>query len=70
MKKNNVEYVKEWLLFARDNLIAAKKSIKSDFEGEHFIPCHTVCFICQGCAEKYLKAYLIWNGWRLKKIHD
>ena len=24
----------------------------------------------QGSAEKYLKAYLIWNGWRLEKIHN
>lgn len=21
-------------------------------------------------VEKYLKAFLIWNGWKLKKIHD
>ena len=69
MKKNNDEYVKEWILFARDNLIAAKKSIKSDTDND-FIPYHTVCFMCQGSAEKYLKAFLIWNGWNLKKTHD
>ena len=70
MKKNNYEYVKEWILFARDNLIAAKKSIKSDDTDNDFIPYHTVCFMCQGSAEKYLKAYLILNGWILEKIHD
>ena len=26
--------------------------------------------MCQGSAEKYLKAYLIWKGWILEKIHD
>lgn len=26
--------------------------------------------MCQGSAEKYLKAYLISEGWELKKIHD
>lgn len=26
--------------------------------------------MCQGSAEKYLKAYLISQGWELEKIHD
>jgi HEPN domain-containing protein len=26
--------------------------------------------LCQGSAEKYLKAFLIWKGWELKKTHD
>jgi HEPN domain-containing protein len=37
---------------------------------EDFAPYHTVCFLCQGSAEKYLKAYLISQGWELEKIHD
>ena len=35
-----------------------------------YAPYHTICFLCQGSAEKYLKAFLIWNGWELKKTHD
>ena len=67
MTKSNeeVKLVKDWLKFARENLLFARSGIK-----EEFSPYHTICFLCQGGAEKYLKAYLIWNGWALKKTHD
>ncbi len=69
MKRNNDEYIKEWLMYAYDNLISAKR-LFSNIEQEDYIPYHTICFMCQGSAEKYLKAYLIWKGWELEKIHD
>ena len=31
---------------------------------------HTICFLCQSAAEKYLKGYLIAQGWELEKTHD
>jgi len=31
---------------------------------------HTTCFICQGIAEKTMKAFLLSKKWPLKKIHD
>ena len=68
MRKRNpeeVELIQNWLSYAKENLLTAKTIIKEDFS-----PYHTVCFMCQGSAEKYIKAYLIWNGWILKKIHD
>lgn len=67
MKRNEEEkeLVKEWLRFARENLLYARAGMKEDFA-----PYHTICFLCQGSAEKYLKAYLIWNGWELKKTHN
>lgn len=67
MKENEEEIalVKDWLRFARENLLFAKSGMKEDFS-----PYHTICFMCQGSAEKYLKAFLIWKGWELKKIHD
>jgi len=68
MKKRNpeeIELVTTWLNFANENLLAAKTLIDEDFS-----PYHTVCFMCQGSSEKYIKAYLIWNGWELEKIHD
>ena len=43
----------------------ACSGIKADYA-----PYHTICFLCQGSAEKYLKGFLIWHGWELKKIHD
>jgi len=67
MKRNEeeVKLIKDWLTFARENLLAAKSLI-----GEDFAPFHTVCYMCQGSAEKYLKAYLLWQGWSLKRTHD
>lgn len=70
MKNSNNEYVKEWLRYAKDSMIAAKMGIKKDPENEHYQPFHTICFLCQNSAEKYLKAFLIWKGWILQKIHD
>ncbi|MFH1963586.1 MAG: HEPN domain-containing protein [bacterium] len=57
--------VKDWLKFAKENLLFAHSGMKEDYS-----PYHTICFLCQGSAEKYLKAFLIWNGWEIKKIHD
>lgn len=57
--------VKDWLFFAKENLLFAKSGMKEDYS-----PFHTICFLCQGSAEKYLKAFLLWNGWKLKKTHD
>ena len=68
MRKKNpeeIELIKNWLTYAKENLLSAKSLIT-----EEFTPFHTVCFMCQGSAEKYLKAYLIWKGWELEKIHD
>ncbi|MCL4708861.1 HEPN domain-containing protein [bacterium] len=55
----------DWLAFAKENLLYAKGGLKTDFS-----PYNTICFLCQGSAEKYLKAYLISRGWELEKIHD
>lgn len=60
-----IKLVKDWLKFAKENLLFARSGIE-----EEFSPFHTICFLCQGSAEKYLKAFLIWNGWALKKTHD
>jgi len=67
MKKSEeeIKLVNTWLKFARENLSLARSGMK-----ENFAPYHTICFLCQGSAEKYLKGFLIWNGWELKKTHD
>jgi HEPN domain-containing protein len=56
----------DWLAYAKENLLYAKAGMTQD----EFSPYHTICFLCQGSAEKYLKAYLISQGWELEKIHD
>jgi len=55
----------EWLRYAEGDLAVAYREIS--YESPVY---HTICFLCQGAAEKFLKAYLIAQGWPLKKIHD
>ncbi|HDS11395.1 MAG TPA: HEPN domain-containing protein [Candidatus Wirthbacteria bacterium] len=65
MTKASEKIIQEWLRLARENLLFAASGLKKDFS-----PYHTVCFLCHGSAEKYLKAYLISQGWNLHKTHD
>jgi HEPN domain-containing protein len=61
----NIEYIKSWLAFGQENLLYAQSGMKEDFA-----PYHSICFMSQGSAEKYLKAFLIYHDWELEKIHD
>lgn len=54
-----------WLRFADENLSVAEREMATDAPAYH-----TVCFLCQSAAEKYLKGYLIAQGWDLEKTHD
>ncbi|MBX7235239.1 MAG: HEPN domain-containing protein [Caldilineales bacterium] len=63
--KRPVETPAEWLQFADENLFVAARALS--FEDPTY---HTVCFLCQSAAEKYLKGYLIGKGWTLEKTHD
>jgi len=54
-----------WLHYAQGDLGVALR------EAEYETPTHfTICFLCQGAAEKFLKAYLISQGWELIRTHD
>jgi HEPN domain-containing protein len=60
-----VETPGEWLLYANENLQVAKREMQNQTPAFH-----TVCFLCQSAAEKFLKGYLIAQGWNLEKTHD
>jgi HEPN domain-containing protein len=63
--KQPVETPREWLRFADENLRVAEHELA------HEAPAyHTVCFLAHGAAEKYLKGYLIAQGWVLQRTHD
>ncbi len=48
MKNNeSLELLKNWLVFAKENLLFAKSGMKEDFS-----PFHSICFMCQGSAKK------------------
>ncbi len=63
--KKPIETPAEWLRFANENLQVAEHELA--YEEPAF---HTICFLCQSAAEKYLKGYLIAQGWHLEKTHD
>jgi len=65
INQERLNLITDWLKLAKENLLYAKVGLEQDFS-----PSHTVCFLCQSSAEKYLKAFLLWNNWTLKKTHD
>lgn len=55
----------EWYRFADENRQVAERELTYQDPAAH-----TVCFLCQSAAEKYLKGYLIAHGWKLERTHD
>ena len=53
-----IEKVKEWLTFADDDIRLARHAAKL----KSSIPFRLVAFHAQQCAEKYLKAYLVYKN--------
>jgi HEPN domain-containing protein len=64
MRKTKVDLVRGWLEKARRDLVTAEKELNS---AEPFAD--IVCFHAQQAAEKYLKAYLIWQDIRFPRTH-
>jgi HEPN domain-containing protein len=64
MKKNNKDLVKEWFIKGHQDIESAQLLLK---EHGHL---ETIAFLIQQSIEKYIKGYLIFNKWELKKIHD
>jgi HEPN domain-containing protein len=57
--------VSEWIKFARGDIHFAAWGLQDDYPTYH-----SICFLCQSSAEKYIKALLLSLGWKLKKEHD
>lgn len=64
--KGKGDLVKQWIKKAENDLINAKNSINIKPNP----PLDTVCFHAQQCAEKYIKAYLVFNNIEFEKTHD
>ena len=58
------ELVKEWFERGKHDLDVAKLLIKENMYLD------VALFHIHQAVEKYIKGYLIFNGWELKKIHD
>ncbi len=61
----NENTVKKWIFKAESDLKTAKDELKTKSPATD-----TVCFHTQQCAEKYLKAFLIFHNKPLKRTHN
>jgi HEPN domain-containing protein len=60
------EVVRAWILKAEHDLRTAERT----FTPEGDCPFDMVCFHAQQCAEKYLKALLVFHGLEVPRTHD
>ena len=60
------ELVEEWIYKAEEDFESALHLVKKDRKP---VP-DSICFHCQQCIEKYLKAFLILNNIEPPQIHD
>lgn len=65
MSKETVEFIKQWLLKANEDLLVVEKL--TEFE---IIANTSVCFHWQQAVEKILKAFLITFGIEIKRTHN
>lgn len=56
------ERIEEWLEIARTDWERTRRNLKEK-------DVNAAGFFLQQCIEKFLKAFLIQHGWKLKKIH-
>lgn len=57
--------IQNWIIKAENDLKASRDLINSENPVTD-----SICFHAQQCVEKYLKAYLIYNGIGITKTHD
>lgn len=64
--KERLDLAKLWIKKAESDLVTGKNSLNISPEP----PLDTICFHAQQCAEKYLKAFLTYQGIEFDKTHD
>lgn len=65
MNQDVINYIKQWLAKANEDLLVVEKL--TEFE---IIATSSVCFHCQQAVEKFLKAFLISNNVDIKRTHN
>ena len=65
MNEATIDFIKQWLLKANEDLLVVDKLTEYEI-----IATSSVCFHCQQAVEKFLKAFLIANGVEVKKTHN
>ncbi|MEW6069942.1 MAG: HEPN domain-containing protein [Candidatus Thermoplasmatota archaeon] len=64
MRRNKLKLAKEWLTKGKHDIETAQ------FLYDNNRPTDMIAVHTQQAIEKYLKGFLIYNGWILRKIHD
>jgi HEPN domain-containing protein len=62
----DAEFILPWIQKAENDISSAHHLAKSMYP----VPTEIVCFHCQQAAEKYLKAFLVYNDQEPPKTHD
>ena len=62
----DMEFVLPWIQKAENDISSAQHLA----DNMHPAPVEIICFHCQQAAEKYLKAFLVYNDQEPPKIHD
>jgi HEPN domain-containing protein len=65
MNNATIEFIKQWLAKANEDLFVVKRLTDNEI-----IATSSVCFHCQQAVEKFLKAYLIANGVDIQRTHN
>ena len=66
MKKDLKEYILQWFTVGDEDLIVAERL----YENNPISVLGAICFHCQQCVEKYLKAYLSFKNFKFTRTHD
>lgn len=65
MNKASVDFVKQWLAKADEDMLVVEKLTEDEI-----IATSSACFHCQQAVEKSLKAFLIAMGYNIRKTHN
>jgi HEPN domain-containing protein len=66
MTSDRVDYLKNWLFRANEDILV----IKSLFESDPETFTSSICFHAQQAVEKFLKAFLVYHNIDFPKTHD
>lgn len=62
------EAIAEWIAIAEEDLNVAEMAYAPP--ADRYPSYYAVCYHCQQCCEKYLKAFLLYNKAHFPKTHD
>lgn len=65
MSDDQLKYIQQWIAKADEDLLVVHQLMNSEFP-----VCGAIAYHCQQSAEKFLKAYLAFNGREIPRTHN